>query len=180
MAVLAGKLAARRRDCAPVAGKSTLNRLELSGPIPSRYHKIGHDPAAIEGLFVDLFLEAHTRAPKQIILDLDVTDARPAYSHSCACFAQNFVLANWPWLGVAAELEGFSTSLLLSSATSFTELAGPTAATAAWARPSTKPRTEYEPRSSRNPEPPDRRLHVRGRASRNFGTTDVWRAVPLR
>jgi hypothetical protein len=74
MAVLAGKLAARRRDCAPVAGKSTLNRLELSRPAATRYHKIGHDPAAIEGLFVDLFLEAHQRAPKQITLDLDATD----------------------------------------------------------------------------------------------------------
>ncbi|GGF51494.1 hypothetical protein GCM10011611_67470 [Aliidongia dinghuensis] len=74
MAVLAGKLAARRLDCAPVAGKSTLNRLELSRPAPSRYHKISHDPAAIEGLFVDLFLEAHVKAPKQIILDLDATD----------------------------------------------------------------------------------------------------------
>ena len=40
MAVLAGKLAARRKDCAPVAGKSTLNRLELSRPEPTRYHKI--------------------------------------------------------------------------------------------------------------------------------------------
>ena len=38
MAILAGKLAARRQDCAPVAGKSTLNRLELSKPKPSRYH----------------------------------------------------------------------------------------------------------------------------------------------
>ena len=47
MAVLAGKLAARRRDCAPVAGKSTLNRLELSRAEPTRYHKISHDPAAI-------------------------------------------------------------------------------------------------------------------------------------
>jgi hypothetical protein len=80
MAVLAGKLAARRRDCAPVAGKSTLNRLELSRPMPSRYHKIGHDPAAIEGLFVDLFLEAHAKAPKQIILDLDATDD-PLHGH---------------------------------------------------------------------------------------------------
>jgi len=74
MAVLAGKLAARRGDCAPVAGKSTLNRLELSRPLPTRYHKISHDPAAIEGLFVDLFLEAHREAPKQITLDLDATD----------------------------------------------------------------------------------------------------------
>ena len=45
--VLVGKLAARRRDRAPVAGISTLNRLELSRPILSRYHKISHDPAAI-------------------------------------------------------------------------------------------------------------------------------------
>src|SRR5437016_10508645 len=69
MAVLAGKLAARRSDCAPVAGKSTLNRLELSRPEPTRYHKIAHDEAAIERLFVELFLEAHANPPKQIVLD---------------------------------------------------------------------------------------------------------------
>lgn len=72
--VLAGKLVARRKDCAAVAGKSTLNRLELSRAEPSRYHKIGHDGAAIERLFVDLFMEAHAAAPDQIILDLDATD----------------------------------------------------------------------------------------------------------
>lgn len=74
LAVLAGKLAARRVDCAPLAGKSTLNRLELSRPEPTRYHKIAHDPAAIERLFVDIFMDAHKRAPGQIILDLDATD----------------------------------------------------------------------------------------------------------
>jgi Transposase DDE domain group 1 len=74
LAVLAGKLAAERADCAPLAGKSTLNRLELSQPVPTRYHKVSHDPAAIEGLFVDVFLEAHRRPPEQIILDLDATD----------------------------------------------------------------------------------------------------------
>ena len=74
MAVLAGKLSARREDCAPVAGKSTLNRLELSRLEPSRYHKISHNPLAIRRLLVDLFLEAHERAPSQIILDLDATD----------------------------------------------------------------------------------------------------------
>ena len=57
-----------------VAGKSTLNRLELSRPEPTRYHKIAYDPAAIESLFVTLFLEAHKIAPKEIILDLDATD----------------------------------------------------------------------------------------------------------
>jgi Transposase DDE domain group 1 len=74
MAVLAGKLKARREDCAPVAGKSTLNRLELSLLESSRYHKISHNPIAIRRLMVDLFLEAHDRAPSEIILDLDATD----------------------------------------------------------------------------------------------------------
>ena len=74
MAVLAGKLEARREDCAPVAGQSTLNRLELSRLEPTRYHKISHNPMAIRRLFVDLFLEAHGRPAKQIILDLDSTD----------------------------------------------------------------------------------------------------------
>jgi hypothetical protein len=80
MATLAGKLAARRRDCAPVAGKSTLNRLELSRPVATKYHKISHDPAAIEALFVTLFLEAHRRPPRQIVLDLDATDD-PLHGH---------------------------------------------------------------------------------------------------
>jgi Transposase DDE domain group 1 len=74
MAVLAGKLSAGRQDCAPVAGKSTLNRLELSKLEPTRYHKISHNPVAIRNLLVDVFLDAYERAPKQIILDLDATD----------------------------------------------------------------------------------------------------------
>jgi Transposase DDE domain group 1 len=73
-AVLAGKLAAKRSDCAPVAGKSTLNRLELSQAEATKYHKINHDAAAIEGLFVDVFVEAQERPPAQIVLDLDATD----------------------------------------------------------------------------------------------------------
>ena len=73
-AVLAGKLEARRSDCAPRAGKSTLNRLELSRNEPTRYHKVSHDAAKIETLLVDVFLEAHSHAPGQIILDLDATD----------------------------------------------------------------------------------------------------------
>jgi hypothetical protein len=80
MAVLAGKLQARRKDCAPVAGKSTLNRLELSRSVATRYHKVSHDGAAIERLLVDVFLEAHGRSPRQIILDLDATDD-PLHGH---------------------------------------------------------------------------------------------------
>jgi hypothetical protein len=74
LAALGGKLEARRSSCAALAGKSTLNRLELSRAEPSRYHKIGHDGAAIERLFVELFLEAHATAPSEIVLDLDATD----------------------------------------------------------------------------------------------------------
>ena len=79
---LLGKLAAQRRsDCAALAGKSTLNRLELH-PLQgvSRYHKIRPAAAAIEQLFVDLFLEAHSNPPAQIILDLDATDD-PLHGH---------------------------------------------------------------------------------------------------
>jgi hypothetical protein len=81
MALLAGKLQARRRGCAPLAGKSTLNRLEHA-PLekPTRYHKISHDQSAIEHLFVELFLDAHRRPPKQIVLDLDATDD-PIHGH---------------------------------------------------------------------------------------------------
>jgi hypothetical protein len=80
MAVLADKLEARRANCAPVAGKSTLNRLELSRAEATRYHKIGHDPAGIEELFVTVFLEAHKTPPVEIILDLDATDD-PLHGH---------------------------------------------------------------------------------------------------
>ena len=75
LALFAEKLEPKRSDCAPLAGKSTLNRLEHAPLCPDdRYHKIGHDPAALANLFVDLFLEAHKRPPKQIVLDLDATD----------------------------------------------------------------------------------------------------------
>src|SRR5215216_2626153 len=80
MAVLAGKLEAGRKDCAPVAGKSTLNRLELGREIATRYHKIAHESASIERLFVTLFLEAHKSPPKEIVIDLDATDD-PLHGH---------------------------------------------------------------------------------------------------
>ena len=73
MALLAGT----REIQQPLAGKSTLNRLELTpsgSPFTERYHKIGYSPAAIDELLVKIFLEAHPRAPKQIALDLDATD----------------------------------------------------------------------------------------------------------
>ena len=75
LAFLSQSLTPKRSDCAPLAGKSTLNRLEHApAGAPTRYHKIGHDKDAIEGLFVDLFLEAHDKPPHKIVLDLDATD----------------------------------------------------------------------------------------------------------
>ncbi|CDX57504.1 transposase [Mesorhizobium plurifarium] len=75
LSLLSQSLTPRREDCAVLAGKSTLNRLELSRiGEPTRYHKIAHDPRAIEALFVDLFLEAHDKPPAEIVLDLDATD----------------------------------------------------------------------------------------------------------
>lgn len=74
---LLGKLEAKRAGCAAVAGKSTLNRLERftrTAGETDRYHKIRPDPAAIEALWVELFLEAHATAPARIVLDLDATD----------------------------------------------------------------------------------------------------------
>ena len=68
-----------------LAGKSTLNRLELTAPdydgSPRQKEsdkpetkKIGMDPESIDALLVDLFLEAHEQAPEQIVLDMDATD----------------------------------------------------------------------------------------------------------
>ncbi len=60
-----------------LAGKSTLNRLELSEKEVSaseRYKKIAMDSDAVDRVMVDIFLEAHRRGPRQIILDVDATD----------------------------------------------------------------------------------------------------------
>jgi hypothetical protein len=109
LAALAGKLTARRQDCAPLAGKSTLNRLEHAPSEPSRYHKIGHDGAAIERLLVDLFLEAHKTPPREIILDLDATDD-PLHGHQegrffhgyydCYCYLPLYVFCGRHLLAV--------------------------------------------------------------------------------
>jgi Transposase DDE domain group 1 len=82
LGVLLGKLERDGDEPSPLAGKSTLNRLEHApgvGKTP-RYHKISHDGAAIERLFVDVFLNAHVKAPRQIVLDLDATDD-PLHGH---------------------------------------------------------------------------------------------------
>lgn len=68
--VLAGKPDLDER----LAGKSTLNRLELSDGTPNRYKKITYWKDAIDSLLVDVFLEAFEQAPEELVLDLDTTD----------------------------------------------------------------------------------------------------------
>lgn len=75
LSVLSGK----RKFDEPLAGKSTLNRLELTGG-SARYHKIDYAPEKIDTLLSDLFIESHAQAPEQIVLDLDATDI-PLYGH---------------------------------------------------------------------------------------------------
>jgi len=73
LAVMAG----RREMTEPLAGKSTLNRLELvpaGSPFEDRYHKVTYSAEALDALLVDLFLEAHPEPPEEIVLDLDATD----------------------------------------------------------------------------------------------------------
>jgi len=74
LGVLAGKLTSKRSNCAALAGKSTLNRLEHAAKVGSDpYHKITHDTAAIERLFVTLYQDAHPEPPPRIVIDLDAT-----------------------------------------------------------------------------------------------------------
>jgi hypothetical protein len=76
---LMGLLSGRRRLEEPLAGKSTLNRLELVGRT-GRYHKIGYSAQAIDRLLVDLYIESQHAQPDRIVLDLDATDI-PLYGH---------------------------------------------------------------------------------------------------
>jgi hypothetical protein len=76
---LVALLSGKRELDEPLAGKSTLNRLELMGRT-GRYHKISYSAEAIDRLLVDLYIELHTAMPEQIVLDLDATDI-PLYGH---------------------------------------------------------------------------------------------------
>lgn len=84
LAVLAGRTDPTGQDRArepdrgkALAGKSTLNRLELSTPEQAageRYKRIAVESADVDRLLVDVFLEAHAQAPESITIDLDATD----------------------------------------------------------------------------------------------------------
>jgi hypothetical protein len=74
--VLAGKLhPVLQSDCEALAGKSTLNRLEHTPRRhAAKFHRIDCDGPQVDALLVELFLEAHDRGPREIVLDLDNTD----------------------------------------------------------------------------------------------------------
>ena len=71
---LFGVLAGREEVDTALAGKSTLNRMELGAGTKDRYKKITFWKEAIDELLVKLFLESQEQAPEQIILDVDTTD----------------------------------------------------------------------------------------------------------
>ena len=69
-----GMLSGREELDQPLAGKSTLNRMELGAGVRDRYKKITYWRDAIDELLVQVFLEAHQQAPDEIVLDVDTTD----------------------------------------------------------------------------------------------------------
>lgn len=58
----------------PLAGKSTLNRMELGAGTPDRYKKITFWKDSVDELMVKLLIESQATAPEQIVLDIDTTD----------------------------------------------------------------------------------------------------------
>jgi hypothetical protein len=69
-----GILAGREETGAPLAGKSTLNRMEMGAGTKDRYKKITFWKDAIDELLVKVFIESHQTAPAEIVLDVDTTD----------------------------------------------------------------------------------------------------------
>jgi len=85
-------LAGKREPDQPLASKSTLCRLERTpahGAAQDRYKKIRYDAEAIDELLLDVFLEAHPKAPEQVVLDLDATDT-PLHGHQEGRFFHGF------------------------------------------------------------------------------------------
>jgi len=92
MAVLAGKTDPSPQEGFALAGKSTLNRLELT-PVganeESRYKKIVARHRDIEDFFVKAFLQVHSKPPKRIVLDVDATDD-PLHGHQLGRFFHGY------------------------------------------------------------------------------------------
>ena len=81
-------LSGKRKLGEPLAGKSTLNRMELVGR-SERYHKIGYAAESIDRLLSDLYIESHAAMPEQVVLDLDATDI-PLYGHQPGRFFHGY------------------------------------------------------------------------------------------
>lgn len=92
LGVLAGKKQPTPEKGFALAGKSTLNRLELT-PVganeESRYKKIVARHGKIENFFVDAFLQLNTEVPERIVLDLDATDD-PLHGHQSGRFFHGY------------------------------------------------------------------------------------------
>ncbi|HZD08806.1 MAG TPA: IS1380 family transposase, partial [Candidatus Limnocylindrales bacterium] len=71
---LMGVLVGREEVERPLAGKSTLNRLELGAGVKDRYKKITFWKEAIDELLVKVFIEAQQEVPEEMVLDVDATD----------------------------------------------------------------------------------------------------------
>ena len=69
-----GILAGKEDLNEPLAGKSTLNRMELGTGINDRYKKITFWKEGVDELLVNVFIESHDEAPAEIVLDMDTTD----------------------------------------------------------------------------------------------------------
>jgi hypothetical protein len=69
-----GILAGKEDLAEPLAGKSTLNRMEMGTGINDRYKKITFWKDAVDELLVNVFIESHRQAPAEIVLDMDTTD----------------------------------------------------------------------------------------------------------
>jgi hypothetical protein len=71
---LFGVLAEREETDRPLAGKSTLNRMELGPGAKDRYKKITFWKDSVDELLTQLFIEAHQQPPTEVVLDIDTTD----------------------------------------------------------------------------------------------------------
>jgi len=103
-----------------LAGKSTLNRLELSPEQPSRYKKIHYRAEAVDELLVRLFVAAYGEPPERIVLDLDGTDL-PLHGHQEGRFFHGYYdeyvyLPLYIFAGQRGNDAGQSTAVVLCGA----------------------------------------------------------------
>lgn len=89
-----GKLESQHARCAPLAGKSTLNRLEMAccsnlAQEQERYVKLSADPKILEQVFLDLFFVLCDNPPRRLFIDLDVTDD-PVHGQQAMAFFNRY------------------------------------------------------------------------------------------